>query len=99
MLQYCHIVHLYKILDQNRLVCWSIVAKEKPNVGSPFFGAFISNRTPKALKNSISLFTVTIPVNYTSEFRKIFEVLLTYDINTCHGILVQRVRYSYLSWY
>jgi hypothetical protein len=46
--------------------------REKPIVGSPFFGAFSSDLTPKATKIStyISLFTVTIPVNYTSEFRE-----------------------------
>jgi hypothetical protein len=28
-------------------VCWSIVVKEKPTIGSPFFGAFPSDRIPK----------------------------------------------------
>jgi hypothetical protein len=32
----------------NRPVCWSIVVKEKQTVGSPLFGAFSSDRTPKA---------------------------------------------------
>jgi hypothetical protein len=46
--------------------------REKPIVGSPFFGAFSSDCTPKATKIStyISLFTVAIRVNYASEFRK-----------------------------
>jgi hypothetical protein len=29
-------------------VCWSIVEKEKPDIGSSFFGAFPSDRVPKA---------------------------------------------------
>jgi len=46
--------------------------REKTIVGSPFLGAFSSDRTLKATKISkyISLFTVTIPVNYSSEFRE-----------------------------
>jgi hypothetical protein len=51
---------------------------KKPIVGYPFFGAFPSDRTAKATKEStyISLFTVAIPGNYTSEFREIFEVTM-----------------------
>jgi hypothetical protein len=37
-------------VDQNRPVCWSIVVKEIPTVGSIFFGAF-SGRVPKATKD------------------------------------------------
>jgi hypothetical protein len=40
------------MFDQNRPVCWSIVVKVKPSVGSPLFGAFPSDRIPKALKDS-----------------------------------------------
>jgi len=36
---------------QNRPVCWSIVVKEIPIVGSPFFGAFPSDRVPKGKKD------------------------------------------------
>ena len=36
---------------QNRPVCWSIVVKEKPIVGSPFLGAFPSDRVPKCKKD------------------------------------------------
>jgi hypothetical protein len=36
----------YKILYENRPVCWSIVVKEKPTVGSPFFRTFPSDRIP-----------------------------------------------------
>jgi hypothetical protein len=32
-------------------VFWNIVVKEKPTVGSPFFGAFPSDRIPKAIKD------------------------------------------------
>ena len=35
-------------LIKNRPVCWSIVVKEKPNIGSPFFGAFLSVYIHKA---------------------------------------------------
>ena len=38
-------------LLRNRLVCWSIVVKEKPTVGTPFFGAFPSDRIHKAKKD------------------------------------------------
>jgi hypothetical protein len=34
----------------NRPVCWSIVVKENPTVGYPFFWAFPSDRIPKATK-------------------------------------------------
>jgi hypothetical protein len=56
-------------------VSWSIVVREKPTVGSPFFGAFPSDRIPTATKDVIyiSLLTVAIPENYTSEFRENFE--------------------------
>jgi len=38
-------------------VFWSIVVKVKPTVGSPFFGAFPSDRNPKATKDdSVHLF-------------------------------------------
>jgi hypothetical protein len=42
----------YETLDQNRPVCWSIVVKEKPTVGSAIFGAVSSDRIPKATKNA-----------------------------------------------
>jgi hypothetical protein len=46
--------------------------RKKPIVDFPVFGAFSSDRTPKTTKISTytSLFTVTIPVNYGSEFRE-----------------------------
>jgi hypothetical protein len=56
-------------------VCWSIVVTEKPTVGSPFFGAFLSYRIPKATKDVNSHFIIhsAITVNYTCEFWKSFE--------------------------
>jgi hypothetical protein len=36
---------------QNRTVRWSIVMKEKPTVGSPFFGAFPSDHITKVTKD------------------------------------------------
>ena len=41
MLQCCHIVLDYEILDQNQPMCWSIVMKEKPTAGSPFLMHFL----------------------------------------------------------
>ena len=46
-----HCFWLRNPLCQNRPVCWSIVVKEKPVVGSPFSGAFPSDRNPKATKD------------------------------------------------
>jgi len=46
----CHIVLCLEIRDQNRLVCWSIVVKEKASVYSPFLVAFPSGHIPKATK-------------------------------------------------
>jgi hypothetical protein len=44
---------------------------EKLTVGSPFLGAFPSDRIPKGTGdvNVLYLFTLVIPVNYTSKFR------------------------------
>jgi hypothetical protein len=39
-------------------VCWSIVVKKKPYVGSPYFGAFPSDRIPKAMKDVNAQFSV-----------------------------------------
>jgi len=57
--------------------------KDKQTIGSTFFGAFPSDRMPKATKNVISYFFIhsnnycklqqRIPANYTSEFRELFE--------------------------
>ena len=52
----------YKILGHYRLVCWSIVVKEKPNVGSPFFWKFPSNRIPRT--------TNRVNVRYAHNFNK-----------------------------
>jgi hypothetical protein len=41
-----------EILDKNRVVCWSIVVKQKQTVGSPFFGVFYSDCIPKAKKDA-----------------------------------------------
>jgi hypothetical protein len=32
-------------------VCWNIIVKANPAAGSPFFGAFPSDRIPKATKD------------------------------------------------
>jgi hypothetical protein len=46
---------------------------EKPTVGSPFFGAFPSDRMRRRMSMYIFYLYQQIPVNYTSEFREIFE--------------------------
>jgi hypothetical protein len=49
---------LLRNLDQNRLVCWSTDVKQKPNVGSPFFVVFPSDRIPTATKDvNVHFFT------------------------------------------
>ena len=72
MLMHCT---LLRSIEQNRPVCWSIVVKKKPTVRSPLFETFPFDRNPKATKdvNVISVFTVEIPINYTSEFLEFFE--------------------------
>ena len=57
--------------------------KEKPNVGSPFSGAFLPDRNPKGTKDvSVNLFIHSsnycelyqiISVNYANEFEKLFR--------------------------
>jgi hypothetical protein len=64
----------YSLLEYNCPVCWSIVMKENPTVGCPFFGAFPSDRIHKASKDvDVQLFNHStnsrtlyqrIPVNY-----------------------------------
>jgi len=74
MLHCCHIAICQEILDQNRLVCWSIVEKERQTVGSPFFGVFPSDSISKVTKGiNVHFFIHIFPhaairVNYTSEF-------------------------------
>jgi hypothetical protein len=72
-------------------MCSSIVLKEKLTVGSPFFGAFPTDRIPKATKDvNVRKFLdsqfylngdwnfsdADISVNYTSEFRKLSEATM-----------------------
>jgi hypothetical protein len=66
---------LQRILDQNGQVCWSIVVKARPTVGSPFYGIFLLTASLRRRRMSvhISLFTAAIPVNYTREFRELFK--------------------------
>jgi hypothetical protein len=48
--------------------------KKKLTVGSPFRGAFPSDRIREGTEdvNELYLFTLAIPVNYTSKFRVLF---------------------------
>ena len=54
---YIYVIRRLKV-KQNRPVCWSIVVKEKPNVGSPFFVVFPSNFIHKATKDIIVSFFI-----------------------------------------
>jgi len=58
-------------------VFWSIVVKERPNIGTLFFGTFQSDRIPKTTKDVTVHFFIhsRISVNYTSEFREMFEAI------------------------
>ena len=66
-------------INYNRLVCWSIVIKEKPIVSSLFFGAISYDRVSKTTKGvSVHFFILCInlyklyqriPVNYIRKFR------------------------------
>jgi hypothetical protein len=55
--------------------------KEKLTVLSPFWGRFLLTAFLRRRRTSvyISLFTVTVLVNYTSEFRELFEAT-TYEV-------------------
>ena len=57
-----------KSLTQNRPVCWSIVVKEKPTVGLPFFGGeggLLSDHIPKAAKDiSVRFFMPSFNFRY-----------------------------------
>ena len=80
MLHCCHVVLCQEFLDRNRSVCWSIVVKEKPTVGSPFLEAFPNDRIRKVtiqrVRHKVSSCKLyqRIPVNCTSEVREGFEV-------------------------
>jgi len=54
--------------------------KEKQTVGSPFFGAFSSDRIPKATKDVNVQFAIHSSdyFKYTSEFRELFESYYIY---------------------
>jgi len=66
-----HIVLWEEILDQNHLVCWSSVVKEKPTVVSPFLGRFFLTASPRRRTNlwDRNFPHATTSGNYTSEFR------------------------------
>jgi hypothetical protein len=83
------VLSLYSVLKpprQNRQVCWSIAVKEKPTVGSQFFGVFPSDNIPNAAKdvkvrffihssNSVKLYQLTY-LKYSSEFLELLKLLL-----------------------
>jgi hypothetical protein len=76
---------LLGILDKNRPLCWNIVVKEKPNVDVSFFGSISSDGVSKETKVvNVHFFDTEFwnfppaanPVNYTREFREIFEATM-----------------------
>ena len=55
--------------------------KEKPTVGSPFFGAFPSDGIPKLMNDvNVHFLFTAIPVNYTGKLMERFETT-TYMIS------------------
>ena len=68
MLHCCHIVLYKQILDQKRPVCCNNDVTEKPTVGSTFFGAFPSDRVPRATKNVDMYFCI-----YSNNFCKLYQ--------------------------
>ena len=93
-LQFHHIVLCQEILYLNRSLSLSIVVKEKPNAGSPYFREITSDHIPKATKDiNVHFFNDSskscklykrIAVKYTSELREIFQAT-TYS--TCYIFL------------
>jgi hypothetical protein len=100
VLQCCHIVLCYEILDLNRPVCWSIVMIEKPLLVLHFSGRFLLTALLPRRKKSmyISLLTVLpsgmnsyqrTPVNYTTEFRE-FPKATT--VTPCCKVFMEKLR-------
>jgi hypothetical protein len=59
-------------------VCWSIVLKEKPPVGCPYFGAFPSDSISKANNQLMKekFRHAEIPEYFTSKFWEFFESIM-----------------------
>jgi hypothetical protein len=59
--------------------------KEKKTVGSPLFRAFPCDCIPKAKKdvNIYFFIPVAVPVNYSSEFRQLFEATTYIQLSVC----------------
>jgi len=66
MLQCCHIILYWDIIDEKIPVCWSILVKEKPSLVSPLFEVFLSEFNPKATKN--------VCVNFLIHSNKLFKL-------------------------
>jgi hypothetical protein len=84
MFEYCHIVLYSEIIDQNRPVCWSIVVKENPNVGSPFFGGFPFDRVPKLTKD-VSVYFFIQNSNSYKLYQRIPGAFWSYCIQVVPG--------------
>jgi hypothetical protein len=72
--------------------CAGAYREGEATVASPFFGAFPSARVPKT-SICISLFAVSVPVNYTCEFRKRFEAA-TYEHET-YGLYISNNKHDF----
>lgn len=77
--QFCHIILCQEVLDQNQPVCFRIFVKEKLNITSKFFGCFLLTEflRRRMMSMYISLLTVVIPLNCTS------ELLYSIPVNSC----------------
>jgi hypothetical protein len=80
----CYHIVLCKTVDQNRPVCWSIVVKEKPTIGSPFFGAFPSGRISKATKDASIYFCIRARNSYKL-YQRIPGAFWSYYVCVCGG--------------
>jgi hypothetical protein len=66
MLQCCHIILYWDIIDEKFPVCCSIFVKEKPSLGSPLLEAVFCDLIPKATKGVCEHFLI-----HSSKFFKL----------------------------
>jgi len=61
VLSQCSLLEI-RVHDQNRPLCWSIVVREKPTVGAPFFGTFSCDRIAKVTKDVIVIYIFSFTI-------------------------------------
>ena len=79
MLECRHTVLYQEIHDQIRPVCWSIVLKKTPVVGSSFLGAFPSDRIAK-VTNQLTRKKLPQCSNYCEIYQRIPEKFRSYFV-------------------